>query len=112
MAVEACPNDLLIKPRISVLGLPKSGKTTLCERLSEKTEAVHLNMPDIIEAYIKRDAIYAYNLRVRTMMQGQAFGDEDLVKLLYRRLQQRDVRRNGWILENFPNTREQAVLMA
>jgi adenylate/nucleoside-diphosphate kinase len=28
--VESVPNDLLIKPRICVLGLPKSGKTTLC----------------------------------------------------------------------------------
>lgn len=68
--VESCPNDLLIKPRVSVIGLPKSGKTVLCERIAAKTGAVHLNMEEIIESYIRRDAIYAYNLRVRTMMQG------------------------------------------
>jgi adenylate kinase family enzyme len=28
--VESCPNDLLIKPKIAVLGLPKSGKSELC----------------------------------------------------------------------------------
>jgi len=85
--VESCPNDLLIKPRVSVIGLPKCGKTTLCERIALKTGAIHLNMEDIIESYIRRDAIYAFNLRVRTMMQGQSFGDDDLVKLLHRRLQ-------------------------
>ena len=40
--VEACPNDLLIKPRVSVIGLPKSGKSTLCERIAAQTGAIHL----------------------------------------------------------------------
>jgi adenylate kinase len=46
------------------------------------------------------------------MQQGQSFGDDDLVKLLHRRLQQSDVKKNGWILENFPQTRDQAHQMA
>jgi adenylate kinase family enzyme len=69
-------------------------------------------MEAIIESYIRRDAIYAENLRIRTMQQGQTFGDDDLVKLLHRRLQQSDVKKNGWILENFPQTRDQAHQMA
>lgn len=46
------------------------------------------------------------------MFAGQAFDDEALIKLLHRRLQEPDCKRNGWIIENFPQTRDQAVLMA
>jgi len=62
-AQEAVPNDLIIKPAVSVLGLPKSGKTTLCKTIAAKTGAVYLNMEEIIEAHIKRDAFYAQTLR-------------------------------------------------
>lgn len=109
---EAVPNDILIKPRVSILGLPKSGKTELCQRIQECTGAVHLKMEEIIEGQIHRDAIYAKQLRGQTMYAGQAFDDDALVKLLHRRLQDPDCRRNGWVLENFPQTREQALLMA
>jgi hypothetical protein len=29
--VEAVPNDVNIKPKVCVLGAPKSGKTTVCK---------------------------------------------------------------------------------
>jgi hypothetical protein len=109
---EAVPNDILIKPRVSILGLPKSGKTELCKHIQESTGAVHLNMEEIIESQIHRDSIYATQLRGQTMFAGQAFDDDALVKLLHRRLQDPDCRRNGWVIENFPQTREQALLMA
>lgn len=32
--IEAVPNDLLVKPKIIVNGLPKSGKSELCKTLS------------------------------------------------------------------------------
>jgi hypothetical protein len=60
---EAVPNDILIKPRVSIIGLPKSGKTELCQRIQECTGAVHLKMEEIIEGQIHRDAIYAKQLR-------------------------------------------------
>ena len=34
IGVEAVPNDVIILPKISVLGAPKSGKTTLCKQIS------------------------------------------------------------------------------
>lgn len=54
--VESIPLDVHITPRVLVLGLPKSGKSTLCERISEHTGAVHLQMGEIIERYIERDS--------------------------------------------------------
>lgn len=41
-----------------------------------------------------------------------SFEAEELIALLVRRLEAKDCRQNGWILENFPQTKEQAVLMA
>lgn len=60
---EAVPNDILIRPQISVLGLPKSGKSELCQRIQATTGAVHLKMEEIIEGQVHRDAIFAKNLR-------------------------------------------------
>jgi len=54
--VESIPLDVGIKPRVLVLGLPKSGKSTLCQRIAEHTGAVHLQMDEIIDRYIERDS--------------------------------------------------------
>ena len=54
--VESIPSDVLIKPRVLVLGLPKSGKSTLCSRIAEQTGAVHVQMDELIERYIERDS--------------------------------------------------------
>jgi GTP1/Obg family GTP-binding protein len=40
--IESVPLDVQIKPRIVVIGLPKSGKSSLCTKISEDTGAVHL----------------------------------------------------------------------
>ena len=47
--VRPIPLDVTIKPRVFVLGLPKSGKSTLCKTLSEKIGVVHLKMNHIIQ---------------------------------------------------------------
>lgn len=54
--VESIPLDVHIKPRTLVLGLPKSGKSTLCQRIAAHTGAVHLQMDEIIDRYIERDS--------------------------------------------------------
>jgi GTPase involved in cell partitioning and DNA repair len=40
--VEPVPLDVQMVPKISVIGLPKSGKSTLCSKISALTGAVHL----------------------------------------------------------------------
>lgn len=54
--VESIPVDVLIKPRVLVLGLPKSGKSVLCSRIASQTGAVHVQMQELIERYIERDS--------------------------------------------------------
>lgn len=55
-SVESIPLDVHIKPKVIVLGLPKSGKSELCTRISNCTGAVHLQMGEIIDRYIQRDS--------------------------------------------------------
>ena len=54
--VEPVPLDVQMIPRVSVLGLPKSGKSELCSRISALTGAVHLQMDQILEKFIDADS--------------------------------------------------------
>ena len=40
--VEPIPLDIQMQPKVSVIGLPKSGKSSLCEQIAKCTGAVHL----------------------------------------------------------------------
>ena len=46
--VETIPLDIPIKPKIFIIGHPKSGKSTICKKLVERTGVVHLKMTKII----------------------------------------------------------------
>lgn len=57
--VESVPQDLVIKPRICVIGVPKAGKTDLSSMLSQKIGVVHLKVEEVIEDFIERDSSFA-----------------------------------------------------
>ena len=110
--VEAYPNDLIIKPKVCVIGLPKSGKSDLCAKLSELTGAVHLKMEEIIELFMDRDSDFSAKLRDRTKRQGLDLLKVQLVQLIKKRIEMVDCQKNGWVLDGFPETKAQAELMA
>lgn len=110
--VEAVPTDLLVKPKICVLGLPKSGKTSLCQAINQKTGAVHLTIESMIEDFVVRDSSFGARLKDLMKTRGCAIDDLNLIQLLCKRLERRDCRENGWVLEDFPKTRMQAKMMA
>jgi adenylate kinase family enzyme len=43
---------------------------------------------------------------------GKAIDEGFLTNLIYKRTQMKDCLQNGWILEDYPQTREQAIYMA
>jgi hypothetical protein len=47
--VETVPLDVGIKPKLFIIGYPKSGKSALCRKLQEKTGIVHLKIPQIVD---------------------------------------------------------------
>lgn len=42
LGVESIPLDVVTKPRVAILGLPMSGKSTLAASLARDTGAVHI----------------------------------------------------------------------
>lgn len=111
LGVETVPLDIKIQPRVIVQGLPKSGKTTLCKRLSEITGAVHLQMESLIEGFVDRDSSFAKKVADKLRMQGRDIDDLMMVQLIQKRTEMADCQSRGWILEGFPHTRAQAILM-
>lgn len=69
-------------------------------------------MEDVIQEFVERDAVYADLLRKRTKYDGKELEDMTLINLLQRRLEFKDCQKHGWVLEGFPKTRSQAILMA
>ena len=106
------PLDLKISPRVIVQGLPKSGKSTLCQAISENTGAVHLEMEHLIEDFCDRDSSFAERVSDKLRYQGRDLDDLILVQLIQKRVEMSDCAARGWVLEGFPNTRAQAILMA
>lgn len=51
------PLDIPVKPRVAVLGLPKSGKSTVCKMLADKIGLVHLKMSKIIQSFMEIDSV-------------------------------------------------------
>lgn len=74
--VESCPNDLLIKPKLVVLGLPKSGKSELCQTLSDKIGVIHLKIEDVIEDYVGRESSFCK--KISDLMKGKGREIDDL----------------------------------
>ncbi len=109
---EATPLDLKILPRAIVHGLPKSGKSTLCQAISKNTGAVHLEMENLIEDFCDRDSSFAQRVSEKLRFQGRDLDDLILVQLIQKRVEMSDCASRGWVLEGFPNTRAQAILLA
>ena len=61
--VESVPLDVATKPRVCVLGMSKSGKSTLAEWLSAQTGAVHIQLGDVIQEYVERDCVQGQKMR-------------------------------------------------
>ena len=45
-------------------------------------------------------------------LEGRQIEDDTLVSLIMKRIQMKDCVQNGWVLEDFPKTRNQALFMA
>jgi adenylate kinase family enzyme/YHS domain-containing protein len=110
--VESIPLDIPYKPFACVIGYPRSGKSTLCQKISENTGAVHIQLDEVIQMFIGNDSQHSENLRNNMMMEGRGIDDLTMVQLLLKRIQMPDCVMNGFVIEDFPRTKTQAVIMA
>jgi adenylate kinase family enzyme len=110
--VESIPLDIPVSPFACVIGFPKSGKSTLCQKIQERTGAVHLQINEVIESFVDQDSFQCAKLREKMKQDGRVIDDSTIITLILKRIQAPDCQKYGFILEDFPRTKAQAILMA
>ncbi|HZP31055.1 MAG TPA: nucleoside monophosphate kinase [Acidimicrobiia bacterium] len=93
--------------RLLFVGPPGSGKGTQCEVLSQKLGAPHISTGDLLRAAVKAGGIAGRRAQ-RFMSAGRLVPDRLVLRLLEARLAEPDARANGYLLDGFPRTIQQA----
>lgn len=89
-----------------VLGPPGAGKGTQCKKVAETLRIPHISTGEILRDHVRRAT--ATGRRVKSIMEsGDLVPDSLVLSMLAERITQGDCA-NGFILDGFPRTREQA----
>ncbi|KAM9325835.1 adenylate kinase 8 [Gastrophryne carolinensis] len=94
-------------PRIIVLGPPASGKRTMAKLLCKRMNATHLTPENMLSSDVSALVEEARSYRDK----GQEIPDALWARLIQERLSKVDCVKRGWVLDGFPRTREQALLL-
>lgn len=93
--------------RIVLLGAPGSGKGTQAQKLSAERQVPQVSTGDILRAAV--DAGTRFGQQAKDIMEaGQLVSDEVMLGIISERLAEKDTE-NGFILDGFPRTRQQAL---
>jgi len=93
--------------QIIISGAPASGKGTQCEFIKEKYGVVHLSTGDILRAAVAAESEIGEAAK-EYMDSGRLVPDNIITKMVKSRLGEDDCKKNGWLLDGFPRTSEQA----
>jgi len=101
---------------ICILGKQSAGKTTHANQLATRYNLVVLNTEQLVQEAL--DDIDEYQMSwhvsqrlLRTLRDGKEVNDEMYVQLIVRAIKEIPDTKQGWILEGWPNTMEQAKLL-
>ncbi len=95
--------------RLVILGPPGAGKGTQAERIIKKYNIPHISTGDIFRDNIKRETELGMTAK-GYMDKGLLVPDEVVVKIVQDRLSEDDCK-NGFLLDGFPRTVNQAVAL-
>lgn len=96
--------------KIMISGAPASGKGTQCELIVQEYGLTHISSGDILRA--EAEAGTELGLQAKEYMSaGKLVPNELMIELIKGRLEQEDCIRNGWLLDGFPRTRQQAIAL-
>jgi adenylate kinase len=96
--------------RLVFLGPPGAGKGTQAERLSEERRIPHIATGDILRSAISRKT--PVGLEAKSFMDaGKLVPDDVIIKIIRERLKEPDTK-NGYILDGFPRTINQAEALS
>ncbi len=94
---------------IVLLGAPGSGKGTVGKILAENLKLAHISTGDLFRENLKNETELGKQAKVY-MDKGELVPDEITVKMLEKRMEESDVA-NGAILDGFPRTTNQAIVL-
>jgi adenylate kinase len=93
--------------RLIVFGRQGAGKGTQATRLAERYGVPHISTGDMLRAAVKAGT--EFGLKAKAIMDaGQLVSDDVMLGLVSERLAQPDAA-NGWLLDGFPRTPQQAA---
>ncbi|XP_041369348.1 adenylate kinase 8-like [Gigantopelta aegis] len=94
-------------PQVIILGPPASGKRSIAKLVCAKTRAAHLTMENLVaeaEVDVKEQA-------EQFISRKQAVPDRLWLRIIQSRMKLFDCVKKGWVLEGFPQTRDQAQVL-
>ncbi|XP_040298714.1 adenylate kinase 8 [Bufo bufo] len=94
-------------PRIAVLGPPASGKHTMAKLLSARLNATHLTPENLLSSDVSALVQEALAYKAKD----QEIPDALWARLIQERLSEVDCAKRGWVIEGFPRSREQGLLL-
>ena len=92
-----------------VFGPPGAGKGTQCKRLSHALQVPHISTGDLLREHVSRDTTVRQNAK-GAMSKGSFVPDALVFDMLVKRIDKADCS-EGFILDGFPRTLEQAELL-
>lgn len=98
-----------MKKNIVFLGAPGAGKGTFASLLTEKVSLTHISTGDIFRREIKNETEIGKKAK-KFVESGNLVPDEIVAKMVTKRLSEHDCA-NGFILDGFPRTLNQAQLL-
>jgi adenylate kinase len=96
--------------RVAVLGRPGSGKGTQSARLARVLGVPHVSTGELLRAEIERGSPVGRRAQ-EYVESGQLVPDEMVLESLAERLDDADIEQDGFVLDGFPRTIEQAVAL-
>ena len=96
--------------RVAVLGRPGSGKGTQSARLARVLGVPHVSTGELLRAEIERGSPVGRRAQ-EYVESGQLVPDEMVLESLADRLDDADIEQDGFVLDGFPRTIDQAVAL-
>ncbi|XP_013418058.1 adenylate kinase 8-like [Lingula anatina] len=105
--IELLKRDSDDAPQVVIMGPPAAGKRTIAKMVCNRIRAAYLTMDNLIqEAEIEiRKKAQEY------IKKNETIPTELWLKIIKERMKSYDCIKRGWVLEGFPQTREQALAL-